>query len=129
MQNDIRKSWNNTPGSPVREIESNLGNIAHFIVKETHRLHNSVTEPDMTKLTSCFFQCFITRPLLPRLDTWHFLTSSMDLLIHTKRNLLIYNNFDQIWFWKNIPITFSQGCTILTYSWPLKILNTDLVFL
>ena len=34
----------------------------------------------------------------------------MDLLIHTKRNLLIPNNLDQIWFWKNIPITFSQGC-------------------
>ena len=35
----------------------------------------------------------------------------MDLLIHTKHNLLISNNLDKIWFWKNIPITFSQGCT------------------
>ena len=64
MQNDIRKSWNNTLASPVREIKSNLGRIAHFIVKETHRLHNSVTELDMAKLTSCFIQGFITRPLL-----------------------------------------------------------------
>ena len=36
----------------------------------------------------------------------------MDLLIHIKHNLLISNNLDQIWFWKKIPITFSQGCTI-----------------
>ena len=64
MQNNIRKSWNNTPGSPVREIKRNFGKIAHFVVKETHRLHNSVTELDMTKLASCFFQCFITQPLL-----------------------------------------------------------------
>ena len=21
------------------------------------------------------------------------------------------NDLDQIWFWKNIPITFSQGCS------------------
>ena len=35
----------------------------------------------------------------------------MDLLIHIKHNLLISNNLDQIWFWKKIPITFSQGCT------------------
>ena len=35
----------------------------------------------------------------------------MDLLIHTKHNLLISNNLDQMRFWKNIPITFSQGCT------------------
>ena len=38
----------------MREIKSNLGKIVHFIVKETHRLHNSVTELDMAKLlTSC----------------------------------------------------------------------------
>ena len=35
-----------------------------------------------------------------RLDIWHFLTSWMDLLIHTKHNLLICNNPDQISFWK-----------------------------
>ena len=37
----------------------------------------------------------------------------MDLLIHTKHNLLISINLDQIWFWKKIPITFSQGCTYI----------------
>ena len=36
MQNDIRKSWNNTLDSPVCEIKSNLGKIGHFIVKQTH---------------------------------------------------------------------------------------------
>ena len=40
MQNDIRKSSNNTLASPVCEIKSNLGKTVHFIVKETHRLHN-----------------------------------------------------------------------------------------
>ena len=64
MQNDIRKSSNNTLASPVCEIESYLGNTVHFIVKETHRLHNAVTELDIATLTSCFFQCFITRPLV-----------------------------------------------------------------
>ena len=64
MQNNIKKSWNNTLASPVRETKSNLGKIAHFVVKEIHRLHNSVTEPDTAKLTSSLFQCFITRPLL-----------------------------------------------------------------
>ena len=64
MQNNIRKSRNKTHTSPVREIKSNLGKIAHFIVKETHRIHNSVTKLDMAKLTSCFIQGFITRPLL-----------------------------------------------------------------
>ena len=34
----------------------------------------------------------------------------MDLLIHIKHNLLISNNLDQIWFWKKIPTTSSQGC-------------------
>ena len=81
----------------VRKIKSNLGEIAHSTVKETHRLHNSVTEFDMAKL-SYFYRFFITRALL--IDIWHFLTSSMDLLIHTKRNLLISNNLDQIWLWK-----------------------------
>ena len=82
MQHNIRKSLNNTLASPVREIESNLGKIAHFIVKETHRLHNSVTELDMAKLTSCLFQCFITRPLqitaLRYLALFNFLNGSLD---------------------------------------------------
>ena len=41
MQNDIRKSWNNTHTSPIREIKRDLGKIAPFTVKETHCLHNS----------------------------------------------------------------------------------------
>ena len=44
MQNNIRKSWNNTLAPPVREIQSNLGKNADFIDKETHRFHNSVSE-------------------------------------------------------------------------------------
>ena len=51
MQNNKKKSWKNTFASPVREIKSILGKIAHFIVKEIHRLHNSVTELDKAKLT------------------------------------------------------------------------------
>ena len=47
MQNNIGKPWNNTLASPVREIKSNFGKNAHFIAKETHRLHNSVTELDI----------------------------------------------------------------------------------
>ena len=43
MQNNFRKSLKNTLASPICEIKSNLGTIAHFIVKETHRLHNSIT--------------------------------------------------------------------------------------
>ena len=41
----------------------------------------------------------------------------MDLLIHTKHNLLISNNLDEIWFWKNIPITFHRGVdhTVIAY--------------
>ena len=35
MQNYIRKLWNNTLASPVYEIKSNLGKIAHLIVRET----------------------------------------------------------------------------------------------
>ena len=35
----------------------------------------------------------------------------MDLLIHIKHNLSISWDLAQIWFWKNSPITFSQGCT------------------
>ena len=34
MQNNIRKSWNNTLASPVPEIKSNLNKIGHFIVKK-----------------------------------------------------------------------------------------------
>ena len=64
MQNHIRKSSNNTLASPVCEIKSNLDKTVHFMGKETHRLHNAVTELDIAKLTSCFFQCFITRPLV-----------------------------------------------------------------
>ena len=40
----------------------------------------------------------------------------MDLLIYTKHNLLMSNKLDQIWFWKNIPITFSQGCIYVTFD-------------
>ena len=64
MQNDIRKSWNKTFASPVLEIKSNLDKIAHFIVEETHRLHNLVTELVIAKFISSCFQCFITRSLL-----------------------------------------------------------------
>ena len=82
MQNNIRKLWNNTLVSPVHEIKSNLGKIAHFIVKEIHRLHNSVTELDKAKLTSRPFQCFITRPLLITalryLALFNFLNGSFD---------------------------------------------------
>ena len=112
MQNHLRKSSNNTLASLVCEINSNLDKTVHFIVKETHRLHNAVTELDIPKLTSCFFQCFITRPLVITMFRYlAILTSPMDLLIHTKHNLLMSNNIDQILFWKNIPITFSQGCS------------------
>ena len=58
MQNNIRKSWTNTLASPVCEIKSNLGEIAHFIVKETHRPHNSVTELVISKLTSSLISMF-----------------------------------------------------------------------
>ena len=54
MLNDIRKSSNNILDSPACEIKSNLGKTVHFIVKETHRLHNAVTELDIAKLTSFF---------------------------------------------------------------------------
>ena len=37
----------------------------------------------------------------------------MDILVYIKHNLLISNNLDHIWFWKKIPITFSQGCTVV----------------
>ena len=108
MQNHLRKSSNNTLASLVCEIKSNLDKTVHFIVEETHRLHNAVTELDIAKLTSCFFKFFITRPLVITMLRYlaFFLTSWMDLLIHTKHNLLMSNNLDQIWFWKNIPITF-----------------------
>ena len=82
MQNIIRKSWNNKLPSPVYVIKSKLGKIAHFIVKETHRLHHSVTEFDITKLTSCFLQCFMTQPLLITalryLALLNFLSGSFD---------------------------------------------------
>ena len=53
--NHIHKSSNNTLVSPFCEIKSNLDKIVHFIVKETQHLHNAVTELDIAKLTSCFF--------------------------------------------------------------------------
>ena len=125
MQNHICKSSNSTLASLVCEIKSNLDKTVHFIVKETHRLHNAVTELDIAKLTSCFFQCFISRPLvITMLRYLALLTSPMDLLIHTKHNLLMSNNLDQIWFWKNIPITFSQGCTLTDF--PISIRLTSL---
>ena len=58
MQNHIRKSSNNTLASLVFEIKRNLDKTVRFIVKETHRLHNAVTELDIPKLTSCFFLSF-----------------------------------------------------------------------
>ena len=82
MLSDILKSSNSTLASPVSEIKSNLGKTVHFIVKETHRLHNAMTELDIAKLTSCFFQCFITRPLvitmLRYLALFNFLNGSSD---------------------------------------------------
>ena len=82
MQNHIRKSSNNTFASLVCEIKNNLDKTVRFIVKETHRLHNAVTELDIAKLTWCFFQCFITRPLvitMPRyLALFNFLNGSFD---------------------------------------------------
>ena len=82
MQNHLRKSSNNTLTSLVCEIESMLDKTVHFIVKEAHRLHNAVTEPDSAKLTSCFFQWFITQPLvismLRYLALFHFLNGSFD---------------------------------------------------
>ena len=50
MQKYIRKSWNNTLCSPVCKIKDNLDKIVHFLVKENHHLHNSVTELDITKI-------------------------------------------------------------------------------
>ena len=82
MQNHLRKSSNNTIASLVCEIKSNLDKTVHFIVKETHRLHNAVTELDIAKLTSCFFQCFIFRSLvitmLRYLALFNFLNGSFD---------------------------------------------------
>ena len=110
MQNHICKSSNSTLASLVCEIKSNLDKTVHFIVKETHRLHNAVAELDIAKLTSCFFQCFITRPLvITMLRYLALLTSPMDRLIHTKHNLLMSNNLDQIWFWKKHSDYFFTG--------------------
>ena len=64
MQNDIRKSRNNTLASPICEIKGYLDKIVHFMVKENHRHHNSVAELDIAKFTSRFFQYFITSPLM-----------------------------------------------------------------
>ena len=49
MKNHICKSSNNTLASLVGEIKSNLDKTVHFIVNETHRLHNAVTELDIAK--------------------------------------------------------------------------------
>ena len=57
MQNHFRKSSNNTLTSLVCEIKSNLDKTLHFIVKETHCLHDAVTELDIIKLTF-FFSIF-----------------------------------------------------------------------
>ena len=64
MQNDIRKSRNNAPASPICDIKSYLDKIVHFMVRENHRLLNSVAELDIAKLTSRFFQYLITSPLM-----------------------------------------------------------------
>ena len=45
----------------------------------------------------------------------------MDLIIHIKHNLSIAWDLAQVWFWKNSPITFSQGCTFRE--------NRDFVFI
>ena len=58
MQNDIRKSRNNTLASHICEIKGYLNKIVHFMVEENHRLHNSVAEFDIAKLTSRFFSIF-----------------------------------------------------------------------
>ena len=55
MQNHLRKSSNNTLASLVCEINNNLDKTVHFIVKETHRLHNAVNELDIAKLAYAFF--------------------------------------------------------------------------
>ena len=39
-----------------------LNKIMYFIVKQIHRLHNSLTELDITKLTSCFFNVLSLDP-------------------------------------------------------------------
>ena len=49
----------------------------------------------------------------------------MDLLIHTKHNILITNYLDEIWFWKNIPITFSQGCSMNYVSYTVNTMAAD----
>ena len=41
-----------------------LDKIVHFMVKEKHRLHNSVAELEIAKLTPRFFQYLITSPLM-----------------------------------------------------------------
>ena len=64
MQNDIRKSRNNALTSPICDIKSYLDKIVHFMVREKHRLHNSVAELDIAKLTSRFFQYLITSLLM-----------------------------------------------------------------
>ena len=64
MQNDIKKSRNNTLTSPICEIKGYLDDIVNFMVKVNHRLHNSVAELDIANLTSRFFQYFITSPLM-----------------------------------------------------------------
>ena len=48
----------NTIASPVCVIKIYLGKIAYFIVKETHHVHNSVTELDIAKLKPFFFSMF-----------------------------------------------------------------------
>ena len=54
MQNDMRKSRNSTLALPLCENKGYLDKIVHFMGKENHRLHNSVAELDMAKLTSRF---------------------------------------------------------------------------
>ena len=110
MQSNIRKSLNNTLASPVRELNNNLGKIAHIILKETHRPHNSVTKLDMANVTSCFFQCFITRPLLITGLRYLALFNFFYGIFYYIPNAIYW--YLMILFWKkNIPTTFSQGCT------------------
>ena len=112
MQNDIRKSWNNALALPV--INLKVIWVKLRILKSKKPTASMIRWPNLSSQN--WHRAFVNVSSLgpcwySRLDTWHFLTSSMDLLIHTKHNLLISDDLDQIWCWKNIPITFSQGCT------------------
>ena len=58
MRNDIKKSRNNTPTSPICEIKGYLGKIVNFMVKVNHPLHDSVAELDIEKFDIALFSIF-----------------------------------------------------------------------